>query len=242
MSFVLCDDTVKRMNSRDDKKYLSKTAIKDRGWTEGAIKKFLGEPDKLAKNKRSSRTKVHLYLEDRVVSMESTDEWKEWFNSSLKRRNALRDTNAKKRQKTVEKAEEVLSSIGLSKKARGKSYGKLKLYAAKNYVEFNNMKREHRGDFEFLTVDEVLDYDDTFQQRNVVNWLRHNGTTYDSQLEKYFNQVGAAKAKDLVRERIYSLISMEYPWLAGECERQLGYRREQYEDELKDNKRLERKD
>lgn len=117
MSFVLCDDTVKRMNSRDDKNYLSKTAIKDRGWTEGAIKKFLGEPDKLAKNKRSSRTKVHLYLEDRVVSMESTDEWKEWFNSSPKRRNALRDTNAKKRQKIVEKAEEALSSIRLSKKA-----------------------------------------------------------------------------------------------------------------------------
>ena len=34
--------------------------------------------------------------------------------------------------------------------------------------------------------------------------------------------------------RNQSLISMEYPWLAGECERQLGYRREQYEDELKD--------
>lgn len=133
MSFVLCDDIVKRVNSRDDKNYLSKTAIKDRGWTEGVIKKFLGEPDKLAKNKWSSRTKVHLYLEDRVVSVESTDEWKEWFNSSLKRRNTLRDTNAKKRQKIVEKAEEAISSIGLSKKARGKSYGKLKLYAAKNY-------------------------------------------------------------------------------------------------------------
>ena len=95
-------------------------AIKDRGWTEGAIKKFLGEPDKLAKNKWSSRTKVHLYLEDRVVSVESIDEWKEWFNSSLKRRNILRDTNAKKRQKIVEKAEEAISSIGLVRKLVGK--------------------------------------------------------------------------------------------------------------------------
>ena len=120
MSFVLCDDIVKRVNSRDDKNYLSKTAIKDRGWTEGAIKKFLGEPDKLAKNKWSSRTKVHLYLEDRVVSVESIDEWKEWFNSSLKRRNILRDTNAKKRQKIVEKAEEAISSIGLVRKLVGK--------------------------------------------------------------------------------------------------------------------------
>lgn len=81
------------MGNRDEKNYLSKKAIKDRGWTEGAIKKFLGEPDKLAKNKRSSRTKVHLYLEDRVVSMESTEEWKEWYNGSLKRRNALLDAN-----------------------------------------------------------------------------------------------------------------------------------------------------
>ena len=120
LSFVLCDDIVKRVNSRDDKNYLSKTAIKDRGWTEGAIKKFLGEPDKLAKNKWSSRTKVHLYLEDRVVSVESIDEWKEWFNSSLKRRNILRDTNAKKRQKIVEKAEEAISSIGLVRKLVGK--------------------------------------------------------------------------------------------------------------------------
>lgn len=230
------------MTSRDEKNYLSKKAIKERGWTDGSIKKFLGDPDKFAKNQWSSRSKVHLYLEDRVRATESTEEWKDWYNGSLKRRNALLDANAKKRQKTVEKAEEALSSIRLSKKARGKSYGKLKLYAAKNYVEFNNEKKSYRGDFDFLTVDEVLDYDDTFQQRNVVNWLRHNGTTYDSQLEKYFNQVGTTKAKDLVRERIYSLISMEYPWLADECERQLGYRREQYEDELEAKKRLERKD
>ena len=230
------------MGNRDEKNYLSKKAIKDRGWTDGSIRKFLGEPDKLAKNQWSSRSKIHLYLEDRVAAVESTEEWKEWYNGSLKRRNALLDANAKKRQKTVEKAEEALSSITLSKKARGKRYEKLKLYAAKNYVEFNNMKSEYRGDFEFLTVDEVLGYDDAFQQRNVVNWLRHNGTTYDSQLEQYFNQVGTAKAKDLVRERIYSLISMEYPWLADECDRQLGYRREQYEDKLNNKKRLERKD
>lgn len=68
---------------------------------------------------------------------------------------------------------------------------------------------------------------DKFFDRIEVNFLRHEGTTYDDELEEYFNKTGVGQAVDMVRERVYELIATSYPHLREECGRQLEQRRNQ---------------
>lgn len=83
-------------------------------------------------------------------------------------------------------------------------------------------------DHYFDPVD-VTGASDGFYQRIKVNYLRHEGTRYDHELERYIGKTGVADAEDMVREHVYELIAAEYPHLADECNRQLADRRAQEE-------------
>ncbi|MBR8833831.1 MAG: hypothetical protein DSM106950_07255 [Stigonema ocellatum SAG 48.90 = DSM 106950] len=71
--------------SQNRQDYFSKANLKERGWTDTAIVKFLGEEDKKAANSHNRYSSVCLYIKSRVITIEGTPEFKAWREKSLKR-------------------------------------------------------------------------------------------------------------------------------------------------------------
>lgn len=66
------------------------STLKERqGWTDAAIKKFLGEPDELRENPRyRSAAPMKLFRIGRIEDVERTPEWAEWDERSTRRSRA----------------------------------------------------------------------------------------------------------------------------------------------------------
>lgn len=208
-----------------ESEYLSKAALKkDRGWTDTAIKKFLGEPDKLGYNPYSSKMSSHLYLIPRIDKIEKTPDFVAWKEKSEKRRASALKAAQTRRDKTLAKVAARLDEIQLCPEVRGLKGKKLKKYAIMHYEE-RELDRCWNWDDVPRTVDKDAPLE--FIQRIEVNFLRHEGTMYDEELEEYAGSTGVREAVDMVRERVYDLIAKEYPFLKKECERQLQQRRDE---------------
>ncbi|MUG96399.1 hypothetical protein F7734_30260 [Scytonema sp. UIC 10036] len=94
--------------------YITKTDLKvTRGWTDAAIKKFLGSEDKNSKNPvYRSASPVCLYLLERVLEAESTEEFEHWKKLSEKRREAAKKASQtrqeRERQREIEAQQKAL--------------------------------------------------------------------------------------------------------------------------------------
>jgi hypothetical protein len=72
-------------------------------WTPTAIKKFLGEPDKLIRNPvYRNGPQMRMFLTERVEQIEATDEWKAWEESNRRRSAA---SGRRKEEKSKPKVE-----------------------------------------------------------------------------------------------------------------------------------------
>lgn len=210
------------MGMDTDVENYTKTQLKrDREWTDAAIKKFLGDPDSHKDNPYSSRTQIHLYDAERVHAVEGTSEFAAWREKSRSRRAGARKAVETKRAKTMAVVEQRLGNVRLRKHAVGLSQEKLRERAVSHY---NDMQAERADWYDFDPVD-VQGAPDEFYQRIEVNYLRHQGTKYDRELDTYIGATGVRDAVDMVREHVYGLIAAEYPHLKDECARQLDDRR-----------------
>jgi hypothetical protein len=62
-------------------------ADRDPAWTAAAIRKFLGDPDKLVNNPvYRTAPKMRMFLTSRVEQVEATDEWAAWRAANSRRR------------------------------------------------------------------------------------------------------------------------------------------------------------
>ena len=205
------------------KNYNKAELKRDREWTDAAIKKFLGEPDSYAENPRSWHAMICLYDADRVHAVEGTDEFAAWLKKSRARRASARKAATTKREKTLAVVKSRLSKVRLHKHAHGLEPETLRERAVEHYNDYQD-ERATWYDHYFDPVD-LTGASDGFYERIEVNYLRHEGTRYDSELTRYIGKTGVADAVDVVREHVYGLIAEEYPHLAGECARQLADRR-----------------
>ena len=73
-------------NSFDD--YIPHAWIKrDRGWTDGAIKKYLGKPDYLTINPNyNNGPKMKMYSMKRIADAERKPDFQEWYEKHQERR------------------------------------------------------------------------------------------------------------------------------------------------------------
>ena len=106
----------------------------------------------------------------------------------------------------------------------GLSRDDLRKKASESFLE-REAQREARSRGRYKAEKITSRRGEDFFNRIETNWLRHEGTIYDSELDIYFKKTGVNQAKDMVRERIYALIAYNYPHLADECDRQLDIRR-----------------
>lgn len=203
--------------------FYNKSEIKKRGWTDTAITKFLGSPDRISRNRRRRNSTVHLYLKDRVEKCESTTAWKEWKQKSQRRSDAMKASAAERREDTLRLAEKVLDTIHLTDECLDLSWETLKELSSANFFAIEEKRALHRKNYvpEQITSRRT----DKFFHRIAVNYLRHDGTDYDHDLDKYFNMIGVNTAKDMIRDRTYQVIAENYPYLSDECDRQLEHRR-----------------
>lgn len=222
MAGTTAADTVLDM-STDVENYTKTQLKRDREWTDAAITKFLGEPDGYADNPYSSRTQIHLYDAERVYAVEGTREFAEWREKSRARRAGARKAVETKRAKTMAVVKQRLGKVRLRKHAVGLTEEKLRERAVSHYNDMQE-SRAYEYDYDFDPVG-VEGAPDEFYARIEVNYLRHQGTKYDTELDNYIGATGVRDAVDMVREHVYALIAAEYPHLKGECERQLEDRR-----------------
>ena len=189
---------------------LSSIKYRDTGWTDAAIKKFLGEEDATAPNPRyKCAAPMRLYNLDRIEKAEQTPEFAAWVDKSRKRREAAQEAADKRYDATVEEFSQVEVIL----------YEKRPLEAVRRaaYLAWKAHKRwiaEERGQY----FDEYDDSDATepgaFSDRITSNYLRHERTNYEEVLEQIKGRVGVSTAYSLVKKAAEKAIGEQYPELA----------------------------
>ena len=78
--------------------------------------------------------------------------------------------------------------------------------AVDSYNDFQDIRNRDK----FATINSDKD----FLLRITQNFIRHNLTSYEKNLEHLFGKVGKQYAYDRLNEKIKSAIILKYPWLA----------------------------
>lgn len=178
---------------------------KERGWTDTQIRTFLPEPDKLARNPRSRKAApMKLYALERVERIEASPEYRRAREASRNRQLAARERALAKKKEAIAAAEALPLRINPEPWA---------LVQQKAVEHYNRRLRRGQSPAGPGTVRHRLD-------RLTVNYLRHQQTSYETELQAFKGVVGVGEAYLVVRNRILDLIAATYPALADECGRQ----------------------
>lgn len=190
------------MTETEKEVYISKSLLKlNRHWTDGLIKKFLGEPDKLEVNPCfKSAAPMCLYSMKKVKRIERRKTFKEAKAKSENLQRAALERAEKKRKEAIEFAKNVRIDIPQLKK--GKTVG----------AAISQYNRHAKF---FKNTDDYVSRDSNWGilRRITINYIRHNKTLYEYWLRKTFGKVGVHEAHDILKERINEKIIERNPWL-----------------------------
>lgn len=188
---------------------LTKSVIKERGWTEGAIKKFLGNPEITKKNPHyRTGPPMLLWRLETVLEAEQTSQFIEWKNKHDTRREQLRTRAINQHQQKRTLLMEWVESLDV--KVPKYSKGKLFQFAINNYNELWSSRGEH----EKLIYQEYSQLNPDFLHRITVNALLHALSDYEYHLAKVANITGAPEARSRLTERMLTEINKTYPDVA----------------------------
>lgn len=194
--------------------YIGTPALRDRGWTEAAIKRFLGEPDKRIPNPvYRSAAPARLYSTARAAQAEAASEWQQWRRAADQR--SARSTAVASAKRAALLAEVDALDIRVPVVS-------LDVLAAQSVRHRNARDAERawdRGEVPF-SADASTVGQETLD-RWMVNYLRHHHTSYDADLSQLYGKVGRQSAQAAIRRRVYEVIAGTYTSLAAECARQL---------------------
>lgn len=188
-----------------EKRFYTKSELKERGWTDASIKKFLGDPDETIVNPRyKCAAPMCLYIIERVDLEENKDEFKKFKEKSEKRSKSLKNVADKKRKEVLDYLDKLIINIPKMK------YNKLVNKACDSYNSWNCF----RDDFRPATKDS----DEKFLKRICTNYLRHNCSIYEKELEKLFGKVGVQEGHVFLYNKINDKIRELYPELKEDGE------------------------
>ena len=207
--------------------YLTRPELRERGWTDGLIKRLLGEPDKLSPNPHyRSGPKMVLYLLSRVESIEAKHQ--EVLDDAGQKRARRHDAAQKavktKRLRTKQKslaAIKPLERLPLPElvQCACDSYNKLPLRRK------TRQRDDWEDDWDYREKKEASpDSDRLFLDRICVNYLRHVILDYDVAIDQT-EMVGGREVYQPVRRKVFVEIARAYTELAEECRRQEERRR-----------------
>ena len=187
--------------------FVNVSRLRERGWTAAMVRDLLGQPDRLARNRRfPGAARVRLYDVARVEQMERKVAFKRAAVLAARRSAAARAGAQRRRERILRlmAADEItvprLDPAVLSARAV-----------------------RHRDEREGELTD-PSEVDRRTLDRWKVNYLRHQLTAYDALLDDLFGTAGRPEAERTLRRRVYTAIWNTYPDLADECQRQLRVR------------------
>lgn len=187
--------------------YLTKAKLKEKGWTDGMVKKFLGEPDMTKPNPYyKSAAPMGLYDIKRVAKVERSAKFKEELEKSSGRKQSAQKAVKTKKDKAVEYAKMV--EVHLPQM----DYNKVLEMACDSYNGWHQYDRNGFPNVNFIPADPLLS-DEEFLQRIATNYLRHECTSYEKELYKLFGKTGVHEAHDILQKRINAEIVKTYPQL-----------------------------
>lgn len=194
------------------------STLKQRGWTAGAVKQFLGEPDALAPNPNyRTGPKMRLYDLLRVEAAESGEPWQTWREAARSRREKASARQSERMNNARVNLIAELDAVEIRIPRLPKD--ELWRVAVDNRNAQSECHAAERGHFDSRSAT-VSAADPAALKRWAVNYLRHVETDYDWLLDGVTGRVGAAEARRFIRARVLRGVADQYPYLAGECVRQ----------------------
>jgi hypothetical protein len=175
------------------------------GWTDAAIKRFLGAPDEL-KKLLGRKYPAHLYHLARVEAVEQTPEWLAWKGQCEQRRQAARDVCSRVAQDLVKSLAEWTPRV------REMPLREAHQKAVSAYND-RRMELEDYDSCADLTPSPFLD-------RITVNYLRHECSDYEHRLHDIAGKIGVKLAYPMVKRRVLEEVARLYPDLAIEARSQ----------------------
>lgn len=196
-------------------------------WNDARIEKYLGAPDFTTENSYRKNQLTSWYLVSRIEKAESYKTFQKEVAATRevtrKRKASAQKAVATKRAKTERVFAERIAKIRLHKGVCGLDEAALFAKAVDHYNDIQEERAWFYDDLDW-TPAHVGTASEEFLHRIAVNYLRHAGTNYDNELEKYFSMVGGKEMVARVRAYVYVLIAQEYPLLQPECSRQMAER------------------
>lgn len=191
-----------------------KKELKDLGWTDSLIKKYLPTPDKIL-NLGYGKS-CYLYDSLKVHQIIKENNLQEKLSKNLEQKNKHKEVRSeiakkcvkKRTEKLVEEIEDLKIEVELIDDHL------LRQFACD---EYNSFKINRNKYFDFATINS----DEDFLQRIVVNFIRHNLTSYDQELNYLFGKMGKNTAIVNLWKKIFSEIANVYPKYEKECSNQL---------------------
>ena len=196
-------------------------------WNDARIEKYLGAPDFTTENSYRKNQLTSWYLVSRIEKAESYKTFQKEVAATRditrKRKASAQKAVATKRAKTERVFAQRIAKIRLHKGVCGLDEAALFARAVDHYNDIQEERAWLYGRFDWTPAD-VGAASEEFLHRIAVNYLRHAGTNYDDELEKYFSMVGGKEMVARMRAYVYVLIAQEYPLLQPECSRQMAER------------------
>lgn len=194
--------------------FCSKATLKLRGWTDGAIERFLDTPDKEAPNPHyKSVAPMKLYKLSRVEETEHSQEFLHFKAQSKPRLEASKKAVKTKRENLLHKVARLEIHI------QRKNFEDIIVDAVESYNNFKSNMAMERGDFDYQPA--TINSGKEFLNRITVNFLRHRCSSYERILDNIEGKVGKKEAYALLNQKIFQRITEIYPELKEECEKQL---------------------
>jgi hypothetical protein len=186
--------------------WLARSQIKQRGWTEGAIERFLGAPEDMQKNPHyRSGPLMQLWRLETVCKAEKDPEFIAWKGKHDSRRSQLRDRAIDQHQQRRAKLMKWVESLEIE--VPKYDAGELFRFSVANY----NDLWSSRGKFEKIIYQDFRDLDPNFLHRITINTLVHALSDYEYHLDNVAGETGALEARDKLQTRILLAIRTTYP-------------------------------
>ena len=187
--------------------YITPSGLKQRGWTDTMIVKYLGDPDETKANPYyKSAAPMRLYDLKRVERAEKRKAFIADREASDRRKQSAAKGVATKREKAVEYARTVAINVPRI------GYDTLLKHACRHYNGWHECRPDGSYDPDFIPADPKHS-DPDFLHRIATNYLRHECTSYDDELYKLFGKTGVHEAHDILQRRINKEIRATYPQL-----------------------------
>lgn len=190
--------------------YFWKSALKERGWTNGAIEKFLGKCDATKDNPHSKRQPLmKLWLKSKVEEAEQSEAFQEWQNKTVATRKAASDRMTEKmdlaRKETIKKFSAQIRQAVKRALSEIKSIEELEEDALRHWAANKEDRQRSREEWKPVIAPSREEIDGETRQRWVENYVRHQLTDYERLLNDLFGEIG----RDAAYKAMKSAVSQE---------------------------------